>query len=81
MQIVTSWEEQGRAIGLQQGIQQGETNLVIRQLTRRLGKLPRKLEKRVRALPIEQVEALADKLVDSGITDPAALIHWLDTHE
>ena len=85
MEIVTSWEKKGRAIGLQEGLQRGiqqglqrEMELLIRQVTRRF-KLARKTEKRIRALPIEQVEVLAEDFLD--FTDSAELIQWLDQHE
>ena len=83
MEIVTSWEKKGRAIGLQeglqQGLQQGETNLLIRQLTRRFGKLSRRTEKRIRALALEQLDLLAEALLD--FTASVELTQWLDTHE
>jgi predicted transposase YdaD len=83
MQIVTTWEQQGREIGrkegLQQGLQQGEANLVIRQLTSRFGKLSPRLEKHICALPLEQLELLGEALLD--FTRPVELRNWLDAHK
>jgi flagellar biosynthesis/type III secretory pathway protein FliH len=51
MELTTSWKEEGIQIGLQQGLQQGlqrETELVLRQLKKRLGALNEQAEKRLR---------------------------------
>ncbi len=52
---------------LQQGLQQGlqrETTLVLRQLTRQVGPLNLEVEDQVRALPLEQLEALGEALLE-----------------
>jgi predicted transposase YdaD len=46
--------------GLQKGLQEGETNLVLRQLRRRLGELSFIQKERVKVLSVEQLEALLD---------------------
>jgi flagellar biosynthesis/type III secretory pathway protein FliH len=86
MEIVTSWMkrgiEQGLEKGLEKGLKQGAqraTTLVVRQLTRRINGLSPSLEARVRQLSIEEVEALAEALLDfSSETD---LINWLAQHQ
>lgn len=72
MEIVTSWMEQG----IQQGIQQGEVSLILRQLHRRLGSFAPRLEAQIRNLPTQQVEELGEALLDfSNETD---LMNWLN---
>jgi hypothetical protein len=82
MQLTTSWKEEGIQEGLQQGLQQGlqlgEANLLLRQITRRFGKPESLVESRIRALPIEKLEALGDALFDfTLLTDLEA---WLEQH-
>jgi len=72
MQIVTSWLEEGR----QQGLQQGESNLILRLLTRRVGSLSAELEAQIRELSVPQLEELGEALLDfSGSAD---LVAWLE---
>ena len=78
LEIMTSWKlegiEEGRIMGRQAGIeegrqegrQEGESSLVLRLLRRRFGSLPEELEIRVRALPVERLEALGEALLDFG---------------
>ncbi len=56
MQIVTSWMEQG--------IEQGERSLILRQLTRRLGELPEATRSHLEHLSLNQLEALGEALLD-----------------
>ena len=56
--------EIGEKKGLQQGVQQGEANLTIRQLKRRCGKLTPIQEEKVRLLSISQLESLGEALLD-----------------
>ena len=51
-------------IGRQEGEQQGETNMVIRQLTRRCGGLAPNQVKKVRSLSLPQLESLGEALLD-----------------
>jgi ABC-type uncharacterized transport system permease subunit len=72
MEIVTSWMEEG----IQQGIQQGEVSIILRQLHRRLGPLDPQLEVQIRNLSIQQVGELGEALLDfSTETD---LVNWLN---
>lgn len=48
----------------EEAFQEGESKLVLRQLTRRFGTLPPELEEPVKALSLEQIEALAEALLD-----------------
>ncbi|MTJ41010.1 DUF2887 domain-containing protein [Dolichospermum sp. UHCC 0406] len=56
--------EIGEKKGLQQGLQQGEANLTIRQLKRRCGNLTAIQEQKVRSLSISQLESLGEGLLD-----------------
>ncbi len=71
MPYITSIER----IGRQEGRKEGELTLVLRQLARRCGTLSPNLLTQIQALSIEQIENLADVLLDfSGIQD---LENWL----
>lgn len=70
--------QQGRREGLQQGLQQGELNVIMRQLRRRLGELEPVLNEQIRGLTTEQLEALADVVLDFSQT--ADLVTWLEQH-
>lgn len=79
MEIVTSWTEEGIRQGLEQGRVEGRRvealELVRRQLVRRLGTLPPEADQRLGALPVDQLEALAEALLD--FRDPTHLTAWL----
>ena len=69
--------EQGREQGLEQGLKTGELELTMRLLQRRCGGLTPSQEARIRALPLPQLEALAEALLDfKGADDLEA---WLAT--
>ncbi len=67
---------EGRKEGRQEGRQQGGLRLTLRQLRRRCGDLRPELKARVRALPLERLEALAEALLD--FNDGSDLAAWLD---
>jgi predicted transposase YdaD len=69
--------EQGREQGLVQGLKTGELELTMRLLQRRCGGLTPSQEARIRALPLPQLEALAEALLD--FQDAADLEAWLAT--
>jgi Domain of unknown function (DUF4351) len=68
MQIVTSWQEQGR---LEQG-----SSLVLRQLKRKLGKVSNPIEQTIAALPIDRLNDLGEALLD--FNSEADLRDWLE---
>lgn len=74
MEIVTSWMERGIERGMEQGLER-ERALVLRQLTRQLGELPQLVQSKVEALPITQMESLAEALLD--FSEIADLVLWL----
>ena len=72
---VTSIERRAIACGLQQGMQEGRTELLNRQLTRRFGLLASACAQRVNQLSLEQQEQLAEALLD--FRDEGDLEAWL----
>jgi predicted transposase YdaD len=67
----------GRKIGRKIGRQEGETEIVLRLLNRRCGKLSIAQQDKVRSLPITDIENLAEALLDfKGMAD---LEIWLDS--
>ena len=61
-----------------QGRQEGEAAVTLRQLNRRCGPLTPATTSRIQALPLEQLEALADALLD--FQGPDDLADWLETN-
>jgi flagellar biosynthesis/type III secretory pathway protein FliH len=84
--LCQQWIEEGRQEGWQEGEAQGEArgraaeaaSVTLRQLNRRSGPLTDTTTARIQALPLEQLEALADALLD--FTGPADLAAWLAAH-
>lgn len=70
MKVVNEWEELGR--------QEGQAQLVLRLLRRRLGPIASELESRVRGLPAQKSEELAEALLDFSAT--SQLQAWLDAN-
>jgi predicted transposase YdaD len=65
-------------LGEARGEARGETKVTLRQLNRRCGSLSAATTTRIQALPLDQLEALAEALLD--FTDPADLDAWLAAH-
>jgi len=72
--VAQEWIEEGRL----EGEAQGEVKVTLRLLNRRCGPLSEASTARVQALPLEQLEALADALLD--FSKPADLAAWLGKH-
>jgi len=67
--------------GLETGLKQllgREQELVLKLLSRKVGKLPPKLELQVKALPLDPLEELAEALLDFSTLDD--LSAWLDNN-
>jgi len=82
MEIVTSWMrtgiKQGREEGLLEGRQEGlqrETELVLRQLKRKIGSLTPEIEDQIKGLEIEELENLGETLLDFAQIED--LTNWL----
>jgi predicted transposase YdaD len=63
--------------GIQQGKQEGELAVVLRQLTRRLGTIEPEVQERLRSLTTTQLEDLAEALLDFSNADD--LTNWLQS--
>ena len=78
--------DRGRQEGLQEGEAQGEARgralgeatVTLRQLNLRCGPLTKATTERIQALPLEQLELLAEALLD--FSGPADLATWLEDH-
>jgi hypothetical protein len=75
MQIGNPFVRWGIQRGLEKGRRQGEVELVLRQLKRRLGVLSANQEKGVRKLRLSDVEALGEALLE--FNSSADLARWL----
>ena len=64
--------------GRLEGEAQGEAKLTLRQLNRRCGPLSEATIARIQTLPLDQLEALAEALLD--FSGPADLTSWLAVH-
>ena len=71
----TEGRTEGHAEGRTEGQQQEAAALVLRLLRRRLGTAPAEAENRIRALPVAELEALGEALLDWRT--PAELMAWL----
>jgi hypothetical protein len=63
----------------QEGQQEGQIDLILRQLTRRVGSQSIDLQDRVRDLPLERLKNLGEDLMDFSQTED--LVSWLDRHQ
>jgi predicted transposase YdaD len=75
-------EREGRQEGHQEGRQQGRQEeaqaLILRQLTRRIGDVTPEERSQIQFLPLPQLEALGESLLD--FSTPDDLKHWLQAH-
>jgi predicted transposase YdaD len=67
--------QKGREEGRQEGRQEGEATVTLRLLTRRCGPLSESTTARIQSLPLEQLETLAEALLD--FQGPNDLTTWL----
>ena len=72
---VQDWLAEGRQEGLQKGEAREAAKMTLRLLNRRCGPLADATTAQIQALPVDQLEALADALLD--FTGPADLAAWL----
>lgn len=64
MEIVTSWQREGRAEGRAEGLVEGQRLLIERLLTRKFGILPEGITTRLAQLAASQLTALGEALLD-----------------
>jgi predicted transposase YdaD len=72
---VQDWLAEGRQEGEVKGRQEGEAAVTLRLLNRRWGPVSEATTAQIQALPVDQLEALADALLD--FQGPADLAAWL----
>ena len=77
-EIYREGEVAGEARGEARGVALGEATVTLRQLNRRCGPLSAATTAQIEALPLEQLESLADALLD--FTGAADLQAWLADH-
>jgi hypothetical protein len=75
MQLTNPFIELGIRKGKEAGRFEGEVELVLRQLSLRLGALPTRQKKVIRKLDIEKIEALGESLLE--FNSRADLVRWL----
>lgn len=75
---VQEWMEEGRLEGESRGRAAEAAAMAIRQLNRRCGPLSEAITARIQALPLDQLEALAEALLD--FTGPDDLAAWFAAH-
>jgi predicted transposase YdaD len=78
MELTTSWKEEGRQEGREEGRHEGQVEMALRLLRRRCGPLPKRLDSKVGALTIPELEDLAEAVLDfSSLADFEG---WLVRH-
>ena len=80
--LIEKGRQEGREVGRQEGEARGRAAeaaaVALRQLNRRFGPVSEAVIARIQALPLEQLEALTDALLD--FTGPDDLTAWLADH-
>jgi predicted transposase/invertase (TIGR01784 family) len=74
----TGFYKSVKAEGILEGEQRGEAKIVLRWLERQLGELPGDVRDRVNSLAVEQLDLLAEAILD--LSKMADLTDWLSTH-
>jgi len=81
--VAQEWIEEGRQEGRQEGEARGRAaeaaTVALRQLNCRCGSLSNSTTARIQALPLKQLEALAEALLD--FSGPPDLMAWLEEHK
>jgi predicted transposase YdaD len=75
---VQDWLAEGRQEGREEGRQQEAASVTLRLLVRRCGPLSEATTARIQSLPLEQLESLAEALLD--FQGPNDLTAWLTSH-
>jgi predicted transposase YdaD len=70
--------QEASAEGEERGILKGEQALILRLLTRRIGKVAPKMETQIQSLSLTQLESLGEALLD--FSSPTDLTNWLQNH-
>jgi hypothetical protein len=75
MHLTNPFIELGRQQGIEKGRHEGEVELVLRLLSRRLGAVSTSQKKLIQRLGLEKIEALGESLLD--FESPADFARWL----
>ena len=73
MQTMTSWEEKGMEKGMERGLDR-QRSTILRQLTRKVGLMTDETIEQVNGLSFDQLENLAEALLD--FTQFEDLLKW-----
>ena len=76
--LVEEAREEGREEARQEARQEGQVGLIMRLLSRRLGQINPDIESRIRQLPIDKLENLAEAMLDFSKTED--LTTWLEAN-
>ena len=63
-EFIQRWKSEGLEVGKKEGIQEGEKNLLFRQITKRFGKISKQVSSQIENLSIANLETLGEKLFD-----------------
>ncbi len=77
MRYITSIERAGEERGKLKGQIEGEQKVILRQLNRRIGELQPSVIEQIHKLPVEQLEELAEALLDFSTV--VNLQQWLNS--
>jgi hypothetical protein len=72
------WEQQTEQTGEERGALKEAQALILRQLTRRIDTVAPEMRSQIQALPLTQLEALGEALLD--FSEPADLETWLQSN-
>lgn len=76
LEITTSWHEKGRAEGILEGQKEGQKELLIRQITKKFGILPKDIANEIKKLDADHLNNLGEAIFDLANLDD--LKKWLD---
>jgi predicted transposase YdaD len=79
MPYVTSVERIAEERGEARGKAEGSANILLKLLASRFGPLPAAVERRIRQLPLERLEAMAEAIFEFGSVKDVRV--WLDAHQ
>jgi hypothetical protein len=77
-QAYLEWEQQTEQTGEERGALKEAQALILRQLTRRIDTVAPEMRSQIQALPLTQLEALGEALLD--FSEPADLETWLQSN-
>ncbi len=79
LEAIDHWDAEGIKKGLRRGCREGQTDMALRLLRRRLGSIPPGFERAIRALSLSRLEELGDALLDFDSLATAEA--WVAEHQ